>query len=266
MGYREDDASRGWNRDDGNFESNRRQQSGYSRPGSQPGDFSSQDQRSRDWGHAEPHENHGRSKFTPTGNQQDWGSSSRDARGPYSDDWNAYGRGRAEGGQSSYGAGARLDDYDRPYQSRRGYDDAHGHERGGRDRFDHHERAPYGGNGATYGGSAYGGRMEGAGGQERGWSGSRGASYGGAYDAQGRGANHGSGAHRDPDYHQWREEQIRNLDNDYESWRQERYSKFADEFNTWRSSRQRDASADKDKSAGASNTQTGGSGANKQQK
>ena len=43
--------------------------------------------------------------------------------------------------------------------------------------------------------------------------------------------------HHDPDYHQWREEQIRNLDNDYQSWRQDRYRKFSDEFNTWRASR-----------------------------
>lgn len=42
----------------------------------------------------------------------------------------------------------------------------------------------------------------------------------------------------DHDYHQWREEQMRNLDKEYETWRQDRYRKFADEFNTWRASRQ----------------------------
>ncbi len=41
----------------------------------------------------------------------------------------------------------------------------------------------------------------------------------------------------DPDYQQWRDEQIRNLDSDYETWRKDRYKKFSDEFNTWRSSR-----------------------------
>ena len=41
----------------------------------------------------------------------------------------------------------------------------------------------------------------------------------------------------DPDYQQWRNEQMRNLDNDYESWRADRYKKFSDEFNTWRSNR-----------------------------
>lgn len=53
--------------------------------------------------------------------------------------------------------------------------------------------------------------------------------------------------HFDPDYHQWRSEQIRNLDEDYRSWRNDRYKKFADEFNTWRSQR----------SAGGSGTNTG---------
>ena len=41
----------------------------------------------------------------------------------------------------------------------------------------------------------------------------------------------------DPDYHQWREEQMRRLDDDYQSWRSERYKKFSSEFDQWRSSR-----------------------------
>ncbi|MES2980318.1 MAG: hypothetical protein V4731_18005 [Pseudomonadota bacterium] len=45
----------------------------------------------------------------------------------------------------------------------------------------------------------------------------------------------------DPDYYQWRSEQMRKLDRDYEQWRQERYQKFSEEFNRWRS--QRDAPA-----------------------
>lgn len=48
-------------------------------------------------------------------------------------------------------------------------------------------------------------------------------------------------SHRfDPDYQEWRAEQMRQLDRDYALWRQERYRKFADEFDTWR--RQRFAS------------------------
>ncbi len=42
----------------------------------------------------------------------------------------------------------------------------------------------------------------------------------------------------DLDYQQWRDEQVRKLDNDYRSWRQSRYRKFADEFDAWRSRQQ----------------------------
>ncbi len=41
----------------------------------------------------------------------------------------------------------------------------------------------------------------------------------------------------DPDYHEWRAEQMRQLDRDYAVWRQERYRKFAEEFETWRRQR-----------------------------
>ena len=42
--------------------------------------------------------------------------------------------------------------------------------------------------------------------------------------------------HHDPDYHQWRSEQMQALDNDYRNWRQDRYKKFSDEFSNWRQS------------------------------
>jgi hypothetical protein len=50
---------------------------------------------------------------------------------------------------------------------------------------------------------------------------------------------HGGEQHEpfDPDYQQWRNEQIRNLDNDYRTWRGERYKKFSDEFSNWRNGR-----------------------------
>jgi hypothetical protein len=41
----------------------------------------------------------------------------------------------------------------------------------------------------------------------------------------------------DPDYLQWRAEQIRNLDNDYFNYRRERYKKFSEEFDAWRRNR-----------------------------
>ncbi|HEX5686197.1 MAG TPA: hypothetical protein VFY73_19385 [Ideonella sp.] len=43
----------------------------------------------------------------------------------------------------------------------------------------------------------------------------------------------------DPDYHQWRNEQMRALDEDYRSWRQDRYKKFSTEFDQWRAERSR---------------------------
>lgn len=41
----------------------------------------------------------------------------------------------------------------------------------------------------------------------------------------------------DPDYHQWRADQLRSLDNDYRQWRDERYKKFSEEFDSWRKNR-----------------------------
>lgn len=43
--------------------------------------------------------------------------------------------------------------------------------------------------------------------------------------------------HFDPDYHQWRSEQMSLLDKDYRAWRDDRYKKFSEDFNTWRSNR-----------------------------
>ncbi len=64
--------------------------------------------------------------------------------------------------------------------------------------------------------------------------------YGGPADQLGYGSSQGDRqqrSHYDPDYQQWRDEQMRNLDNDYHAWRGERYKKFSDEFGAWRSSR-----------------------------
>ena len=43
--------------------------------------------------------------------------------------------------------------------------------------------------------------------------------------------------HYDPDYHQWRNEQLRGLDDDYHAWRSERYNNFTQEFDAWRKNR-----------------------------
>ena len=52
----------------------------------------------------------------------------------------------------------------------------------------------------------------------------------------------------DPDYAQWRREQMRALDKDYRDWRRSRYEKFADEFNAWRQNRPTASDADTDRS------------------
>lgn len=48
----------------------------------------------------------------------------------------------------------------------------------------------------------------------------------------------------DPDYHQWRSEQIRNLDREYEEYRRERYRRFASDFETWRNNRRQEQGRD----------------------
>lgn len=69
--------------------------------------------------------------------------------------------------------------------------------------------------------------------------------YGGGYGGSYSGSQSGYSGQRDqpeqqfdPDYSQWRREQMRALDDDYNQWRQDRFKKFSDEFSTWRSSRQ----------------------------
>lgn len=67
-----------------------------------------------------------------------------------------------------------------------------------------------------------------------------GGGYGGAEQGYDRG-RWGSGQREseqfDPDYDQWRREQLRALDDDYNQWRQDRFKKFSEEFSSWRSSR-----------------------------
>jgi hypothetical protein len=73
--------------------------------------------------------------------------------------------------------------------------------------------------------------------------GNAGEGYRGGYGSGRQGTSggisdyYGHSHHVDPDYHQWREEQIKNLDRDYHGWRQQRYQKFSEDFNNWRSTR-----------------------------
>lgn len=59
----------------------------------------------------------------------------------------------------------------------------------------------------------------------------------------------------DPDYDQWRQEQLKSLDDDYRQWRSDRFKKFSDEFSSWRSSRS--ASGNKGSSGGTQTTDQG---------
>jgi hypothetical protein len=105
-----------------------------------------------------------------------------------------------------------------------------------------------------------------AGDRPAGGYGSYGSSDGSYGDVQRHDQQYGQGRqqHFDPDYHQWRSEQMDKLDSDYHSWRADRYQKFSDEFNSWRSSRKDNTDPktgvnhDIEASANPSHTGTGG--------
>ncbi len=83
----------------------------------------------------------------------------------------------------------------------------------------------------------------------------RGVGYQSGYGGygQGYGGRQGGDAQQrdqfDPDYSQWRREQMRALDDDYQQWREDRFKKFSDEFSTWRSSRSQQAGGKSDSGA-----------------
>ena len=75
------------------------------------------------------------------------------------------------------------------------------------------------------------------------------------------------GRRYDPDYEQWRHEQMQQLDQDYEAYRRERYGKFADDFNAWRanrSSRTVSSGGDADQGGEGKSGSTGGTGSKQQ--
>lgn len=72
---------------------------------------------------------------------------------------------------------------------------------------------------------------------ERQHGGHMGDYYAGGADPRGE-PRHGHPEDFEADYHQWRADQLRQLDEDYQAWRQERYQKFSSEFGQWREQRQ----------------------------
>lgn len=61
--------------------------------------------------------------------------------------------------------------------------------------------------------------------------------YGNQEEQRSRGHGEWDQDQFDPHYRQWREEQIRKLDDDYRAWRTEYYGRFSDEFSEWRRNR-----------------------------
>ncbi len=74
------------------------------------------------------------------------------------------------------------------------------------------------------------------------------------YQQQGGPFNAHHEADFDPDYHQWRSEQMRALDADYRNWRQDRYQKFSDEFSSWRQQQQAGTRGNTEAGPGTSGT------------
>jgi len=144
------------------------------------------------------------------------GYGSRDER--QSGGYGSYGGGDQDYRNQSYRQGDRGDDEGRDWNR---YGGANGSDE---DRHGH-ERFQGGGGGYRSNSGPYAGSQ----------------TYGGYGDQLGYGSYQGGGRqqqHHDPDYQQWREQQLRNLDEDYQSWRGERYKKFSDEFDSWRKNRQ----------------------------
>ena len=151
------------------------------------------------------------------GGQQDQYGQARQQQGDNWRDRPGYGRGQdaGRGGQGSFGGQASDNDFgNRGITESGNFGNYGGSARGrdpgptyGRSSADDYQRPD---NRDRYGDNGYQGNFQ---------QGQRGQAY------------------HDPDYHQWRREQLDKLDRDYEEWRQHRYQRFADDFDTWRASR-----------------------------
>ena len=194
--------------------------------------------------------------YSPTNRQQGWNESSRQPQGDFgrgrdyaeagsSEDWRRrqdnLGAYRDDESTSSWGGRGDQDNryrQDQRYGQDPRYDQDNRYSQYGmRDserRYDQDSRDQYD--------RDRHGRFSGGFDQER-----RGVGYQGGYGGYGHGygGDQGNDAQRDqfdPDYSQWRRDQVRALDDDYQQWRQDRFKKFSDEFSTWRSSRSQQTS------------------------
>jgi hypothetical protein len=133
--------------------------------------------------------------------------------------------------------------YGQSHEAPRGGGHDQGSQRFGQYRHGYDARSDAGGQGGDWdrGGQGYNPSSADRGGRERQLQSPSDQDGYGANGYQGnwqRGQGGGQSYH-DPDYHQWRSEQLRQLDRDYDEWRQHRYQRFASEFNDWRGSRNR---------------------------
>jgi hypothetical protein len=176
-----------------------------------------------------------------SGRSQSRGYGSRSSAGSNYGDWRQEGqssqRSGAFGEQSPYGgAGSGRDDYEsNRYRQQNPGQPGHGGYSGWHGQPA--QSGPYG--------------QSGMGQQRWGQQGQQGGSFGQGDSSQ---------EQFDPDYHQWRSEQMKALDDDYKNWRQDRYKKFSDEFSTWRSGRQKNESGNMSGS-GESSSGSGSGGA-----
>ena len=176
----------------------------------------------------------GQSNYGSSGARQDWGDRDSSSGGGWQGSPAGYGRDTANFGNRQ-----------EPGPSRRQGAEGYGHYGGRGD-----DGSSWPGNERSYNDRGDGNR----GGTWRGRDYEASQGYGARPGEFGNGPL-GSGderqQHWDPDYHQWRGEQMRNLDNDYADWRRDRYKKFSDEFNSWRSNR---ASTSGEAASGSSGT------------
>lgn len=243
-GYSQTTRQQGWN------ESSRQPQGDYGRDeqsrdfafgsGNSGNDWRREQQNQRSdspWNTGSDQERYGRyGQGSGQGGQyeRDWNdSSSYGSRQGYGNDRGRYGYGQGSGQGGDYGQYGMRDD--QRYGGNQG-----GNQGGYGGGYGRDERssgrgwggAGYEGPGGYGGGYGYGQRDQDRYGQDRYGQGRSG--YGG----------YGSQEQFDPDYSQWRQEQMSTLDNDYRDWRQDRFKKFSDEFSTWRSGRTQAGSSD----------------------
>lgn len=168
---------------------------------------------------------------------------------PYTEDEGAYAgvRNRSYSGQGNYNQGVERDWEREGRGSAGGYGQVGGRRQQAQDEGGYSRGSRQGGE-RSYGQGGYG--------EERDWGRDRGdhdnpsdarqyaygpgsQSYGQAvsgYQGDQAGGSGGSARH-DPDYHHWRQEQVRKYDDDYRTWRESQMKQHDDDYAKWRKER-----------------------------